>query len=492
MKKRVLPIILSVMMVIGLIPMLGLSEVRAEGSAEIALWEGWHKAAATFTFDDGAPSHINVVAPLFDSYGYKATFYLVTNWNPDWSGFQQLADNGHEIGSHSDSHQGTMHDEEIASSKQTIESRIKSSYGCITLAFPNLNAVSRDKVLSNYIAGRIGNGSWQGLDDINSKNGPKDWWKVSALMTGHEGINTENGLISKMQEAKNINGWVVFLTHGIAGKQNGNATYSPTNLSDIDSALKWAKGNDIWVSSLCNVAMYIKERNYSKFELKASDASSRTYTLTHSIADSVCRYDYPLSVRVSDPLGRTPVSVSQGGEEIAWEIENGWIYFSAVPNSGDIVIKMPAHEHVWDGGEITRKPTTSVEGIKTYTCISCGEKRTETIPKLKAPAEKITIPKKPTNKKPSVTKNKITVNWKHFKHTSKKTRSIWKKIKKVQVQCATDKAFKNIVKTTTAKKSKTSAKIKGLKKKTTYYVRVRYYDGTGYSAWSKVKKVKTK
>ena len=94
MKKRVLPIILSVMMVIGLIPMLGLSEVRAEGSAEIALWEGWHKAAATFTFDDGAPSHINVVAPLFDSYGYKATFYLVTNWNPDWSGFQQLADKG--------------------------------------------------------------------------------------------------------------------------------------------------------------------------------------------------------------------------------------------------------------------------------------------------------------------------------------------------------------------------------------------------------------
>ena len=43
-----------------------------------------------------------------------------------------------------------------------------------------------------------------------------------------------------------------------------------------------------------------------------------------------------------------------------------------------------------------------------------------------------------------------------------------------------------------AKKSKTSAKIKGLKKKTIYYVRVRYYDGTGYSAWSKVKKVKTK
>ena len=132
-----------------------------------------------------------------------------------------------------------------------------------------------------------------------------------------------------------------------------------------------------------------------------------------------------------------------------------------------------------------------MEGIKTYTCISCGEKRTETIPKLKAPAEKITIPKKPTNKKPSVTRNKITVNWKHFKQ-NKKTKSIWKKIKKVQIQCATDSAFTNIVKNTMVGKKKTKATIKGLAKKTTYYLRVRYYDGTGYSAWSGVKKAKTK
>ena len=41
-------------------------------------------------------------------------------------------------------------------------------------------------------------------------------------------------------------------------------------------------------------------------------------------------------------------------------------------------------------------------------------------------------------------------------------------------------------------KKKKKAVIRGLSKKTTYYVRVRYYDGVGYSAWSKVKKVKTK
>ena len=105
--------------------------------------------------------------------------------------------------------------------------------------------------------------------------------------------------------------------------------------------------------------------------------------------------------------------------------------------------------------------------------------------------EKITISKKPTIQKPAPAKGKITVKWKHFKQ-NKKTKALWKKIKNVQVQCATDKGFKNIVKTAMVGKKKKKAVIRGLSKKTTYYVRVRYYDGVGYSAWSKVKKVKTK
>ena len=120
-----------------------------------------------------------------------------------------------------------------------------------------------------------------------------------------------------------------------------------------------------------------------------------------------------------------------------------------------------------------------------------ASKTDPTIDHAPGSAEKITIFKKPTIQKPAQAKGKITVKWKHFKQT-KKTKSIWKKIKNVQVQCATDKSFKNIVKTTLVGKKKTKATIKRLAKKTTYYVRVRYYDGTGYSAWSKVKKVKTK
>ena len=58
-------------------------------------------------------------------------------------------------------------------------------------------------------------------------------------------------------------------------------------------------------------------------------------------------------------------------------------------------------------------------------------------------------------------------------------------------QYSTDKAFITNVKTKTVGKKKTKVTLK-LRKKTTYYIRVRYKAADGFSKWSKVKKVKTK
>ena len=154
------------------------------------------------------------------------------------------------------------------------------------------------------------------------------------------------------------------------------------------------------------------------------------------------------------------------------------------------------------GPEQTINATTDAQGRVYHVCKNCGTEETiRVLPKLTpvatepaapaAPSEQTTISKKPIIKNPAAAKGRITVNWKHFKQT-KKTKKVWQKIKKVQIQCATDKAFTNIIKTSMVGKKKTKATIKGLSKKTTYYVRVRYYDGTGYSKWSSVKKVKTK
>jgi predicted outer membrane repeat protein len=325
-------------------------------TVEIATWSGFRKGACSFTFDDGAPSHVSDAGPLFKKYGYKATFNLVVNWNPNWSGFQGLADEGHEIASHSNSHGNNMSGEE-ASSKNNIKAKISQKYGVITVAYPNCNVPNESAVLQNYIVGRICNGSWQGMSDNMGKDGPSNWAKVPAIMTGSEGqLKSTNDFTSQMQKVVQSNGWVAFLTHGFQGKSNGNATYSPTDINAIDGALKWAQQNDkdIWVAPMGHVAMYIKERKASKVEITASTASLMTIQLKHTIADNISKYDYPLSLRVKSNWEK--VEVTQGDNKLKSKIDGGYIYFDAIPNGGDIVVinedasKINYEHHAGDGG----------------------------------------------------------------------------------------------------------------------------------------------
>ena len=304
--------------------------------AEIATWAGFRKGAVSFTFDDGAPSHVSDAAPLFDKYGYKGTFNLVVNWSPDWSGFGNMAKNGHEIASHSNSHGNNMSGEE-ASSKKNIEGHIQQKYGIITVAYPNCNVPNESAVLQNYIVGRICNGSWQGGSDDMGKDGPSNWAKVPAIMTGSQGTNDIQG---PLKSTVNKGGWVAFLTHGFSGKNNGSATYSPTDLSTIEGALKYAKDNDkdVWVAPMGHVAMYIKERKASKIEPQDGGAAgTMSFKLSHSIADNISKYDYPLSIRVKSDWSK--VEVTQGDAKLESKVDGGYIYFDAVPNEGTIVVK---------------------------------------------------------------------------------------------------------------------------------------------------------
>ena len=87
-------------------------------------------------------------------------------------------------------------------------------------------------------------------------------------------------------------------------------------------------------------------------------------------------------------------------------------------------------------------------------------------------------------------KKALTVKWK------KLTSAGLKKTKKIEIQYSTDKLFKKAVKTKYASAKTTSVKIKGLKSKKKYYVRIRAYTKSGsvkhISAWSAKKAAKVK
>lgn len=53
---------------------------------------------------------------------------------------------------------------------------------------------------------------------------------------------------------------------------------------------------------------------------------------------------------------------------------------------------IPAFGHTWDSGTVTREPAVGREGIRTFTCKTCGETRKETLPALEPPKPKPLVP----------------------------------------------------------------------------------------------------
>ena len=165
-----------------------------------------------------------------------------------------------------------------------------------------------------------------------------------------------------------------------------------------------------------------------------------------------------------------------------------------------------AVDHVWDAGKVTKEPTTTAEGVRTYKCKHCDATKTEAIPKktiapipedttqTQQTVEQITIARRPGIKKPNAKKMRATVYWNAFKRKTKNQKMIWKQIKGIEVQYSMDPAFpKGLTVSRIIGRKKTKLVINGLQRKTAYFVRVRYTDGEGgYSNWSKVKKLKTK
>ena len=70
------------------------------------------------------------------------------------------------------------------------------------------------------------------------------------------------------------------------------------------------------------------------------------------------------------------VSYTEGG------IEEDGIIVGGITKTDSFTVNVSTHVHIWDGGVITTPATCEDDGVMTYTCTVCDEKRTEPIPAL--------------------------------------------------------------------------------------------------------------
>lgn len=304
---------------------------------EVATWSGFKTAAVTYTFDDNTANQLPVALPLFDKYDFKATFFPVIDWNPDWAAFKKAAENGHEIGSHTVSHAnlstlGTDKQKtELEKSQSIINSEIPDAK-CVTIAYPFCSVGDLPLIQKYYIAGRICS---QAIEPAT----PADFYRISSIIAGSQGtIKTASDFNAKVESAKESKGWCVFLIHGV----DDDHGFSPLNSAELANHLQYLKAheNDYWVATFGNVVKYIKERNSVKLSEIVSSADTLKLTVSDSLDQTV--FNVPVTIRRKLPEGWKLAQVFSGKKQIRSEVvsdKNGYyLVFDAVPDGNELFL----------------------------------------------------------------------------------------------------------------------------------------------------------
>jgi len=318
---------------------------QIDANYSVGTWYGFKQAAVSYTFDDLTSNQLPVALPLFNQYGFKMTFNVVTNWGPNWSALLVASGDGHEIASHTVSH-ATLDAISIANqitelqnSQNIINTNITNSK-CVTVAYPNCNVGDKNTISQYYIAGRI-------CSNQIVPSSPPDMYNISSIICGNQGMATNaQGLTNNVNSAKNSNGWCVFLFHGI----DNDGGYSPFSSTELNTHLQYMNTNysDYWIGTFANVSKYIQERNNVSISENNITSDSIEVTISDNLDNSI--YNANLSIRREIPASWEGANVYANNTKInSQEISsNGKTYveFEAIPDSETIHIANTAQKIV--------------------------------------------------------------------------------------------------------------------------------------------------
>lgn len=319
---------------------------------QVGTWSGFRTAAISHTFDDQCSNQFSVALPMFNSFGYKMTFYPVPGWGgTPWSTLQTAASQGHEVSSHTVNHKNLsgLDDAnqiyELSQSQIIINSYIPGNQ-CLTIAYPYCAIGKQSLIDDYYIAGRTCTSS------TPNPATPSNIYLIQSVFLGNQGLNTLSAITAYDDAAAASGGWGVFTTHGI----DSDGGYSPISSTILNQSLQYldARRNIFWQETFLNVVKYIKERN----DVSVSEISNTGDTITVSVTDTLSDtiYNYPITIRRPLPAGWGSANVTQNGSPVASSIVLvdyvAYVMFDAVPDGGNVVISKGTYGDLTGNGII--------------------------------------------------------------------------------------------------------------------------------------------
>jgi len=223
------------------------------GGLKVLDWAGFN-AAVTYTFDDSLESQISSY-PQLQATGVRMTFYLIgygDHNSPIWA---QAAQDGHEIGNHTQHHclaNGDLCGGNWAGSNELeydqCTNHIKQQYGVETVwttaapfGDPRYEAPASTRFLLNR-------GVWQGQIAPNDTTNPYD------LPVHDPGAGESSSTLDSFIDlAHASNKWQIFMFHSLLPGQG----YHPVAVADVTASIDHAKSmGDVWIDTMVNVGAY--------------------------------------------------------------------------------------------------------------------------------------------------------------------------------------------------------------------------------------------
>jgi peptidoglycan/xylan/chitin deacetylase (PgdA/CDA1 family) len=266
------------------------------------------KMAISFTFDDGCPSAFSKAAPLFNRFGYKATFFIIPGQvkTSDWPTWKKLSLQSFEIGNHSLSHSDLTKCDSVQLSKEICDSKISIEQNIgrspISFAHPgHKTSLAIDRLIfKNHYFSRMS---------------PDKFCEWRGWVSGTT-IDIVKHDIKKFLKAGN---WFVPAMHGIED------CWEPVSEALLNEVLNYVheREDEIIVETFGNIALYKREKQQTIIQLKSSENRTRV-SLRSNLDPTVFNYPLtlvmegypPLKNLLIKPLTGALIKVSQKDSEI--------------------------------------------------------------------------------------------------------------------------------------------------------------------------------
>lgn len=316
----------------------GHAALTTQPSVRIAAFSGDRAAAISYTFDDNLRDQYTLAVPMLNEVGFKATFFVIAgrtvetpeqgaqmreDGNPrnlwggiSWPELKKMADEGHEIASHTWSHPSLtkLTPAELDAQFSMAHDAIRSHVGKppLTVAFPGngSNAAVQAAARKYHLAYRAYQQSTSGKTTVASLNAWAD---------------------KLVQEGK----WGILMTHGVA--QGYAALRGPEILREHLKYVK-SRGSDVWVDTFLNITRYTQERENTKLDARRGESSAEI-TLTCSLDPKL--FDLALTIVLQAPSARE-VSAKRNGAALPATVRGDSILIEAVPGDGVILVSWSA------------------------------------------------------------------------------------------------------------------------------------------------------